>query len=364
MKKLNAVGCNVFAGGFTVGVRKHFDVLAHLEHDSYGAEVVRRNLPGVQLYSDRKTWPQPDFFRRHDVKFVYANPPCAPFSVAAGARAARVSWDQDPRLERTHDAVGLLAHRPEVLASESVVAGWTKGEAMWREKWRSARGVGYSLTVLLHDAQYLGVPQRRARVFFVFHRVALVVPEPEWGRVTTVREARRGLKVRAVERNRWSVKSQHGALLAEARPGETLFRAYERLYKKPKLGDRGQRVGSPGFLTKRVPIDAPSCVILGAGKMHHPTEPRLLYPSEAQRLVTFPDNWQWPERCSRNSAMDLMSRGVAPKVGEWIARAARLSIEGGERVRAPRMAVLDYRRPPGTFQVVEGPGAGPAETLS
>ena len=58
MKKraLYAVGANIFAGGFTLGVARYFTVLAHLEHaDRYGATVAQSNFKGLAVYAPAST---------------------------------------------------------------------------------------------------------------------------------------------------------------------------------------------------------------------------------------------------------------------------------------------------------------------
>ena len=41
---MKAIGSHIFAGGFTLGVEKHFDVLAHFEGDgAYGADTFALN---------------------------------------------------------------------------------------------------------------------------------------------------------------------------------------------------------------------------------------------------------------------------------------------------------------------------------
>lgn len=374
-----ALGCNVFAGGLSVGVGRHFNVTTHLEHDGYGAEVVRLNQPGVRIYDRKANWPEPAFEReaelqraadggepdggewpslkhlqRQNFRFIFANPPCAPFSVAAGARAAHTSWDKDPRIQRTHDVFSLLQIRPDVLATESVCAGWTKGEPMWREYAAQAGRQGYATTVVLHDAQYLRVPQRRARVFFVFHKVPLLMREPDWEGVITVRQALKGLKITAAEKKRYPrvQPPMYQHLVQRAKPGERLVHVYNKLNPNPKISRLGQAVGRPGFLISRIPWDKPSTVVLGGDVMYHPEEPRLLYPSEVARLATFPDDFQWPEGYALGVVTGWMSRGVAPKVGEWLAASVRDSIEDGGRIRKPFMAVHDLRRAPGSYEVI------------
>lgn len=72
-RKPIAAGCFVFAGGFTIGVRKHFETTLHLEGNNYGVEVARRNLRGLEVVVGAENWPVD---RVKGIDFLYGNPPC------------------------------------------------------------------------------------------------------------------------------------------------------------------------------------------------------------------------------------------------------------------------------------------------
>ena len=45
---MKALGSYIFAGGFTIGVKKHFDIEAHFEGDgAYGADTFSLNYPDI-----------------------------------------------------------------------------------------------------------------------------------------------------------------------------------------------------------------------------------------------------------------------------------------------------------------------------
>ncbi len=74
---MKAIGSHIFAGGFTIGVKKHFNVLAHFEGDGYGADTFSLNYPEIPVFVGPENWPTGDY---KDVDFIYGNPPCAPWS--------------------------------------------------------------------------------------------------------------------------------------------------------------------------------------------------------------------------------------------------------------------------------------------
>lgn len=338
---MKALGVDIFAGGFSAGVEKHFEVWGHLEHAPYGESTVKLNRPGWMYQAGGpRSWADVT----GPVDFIYCNPPCAPYSQAAAGRA--MAWHEDPRLQCARDCVGLLYEiHPQVLAIESVVEAWTKGRDFWLTMAkRAGNDLGYSTTVLLHDASRLGVPQRRKRVFFVFHKVDLggtfedENPTPE----VSVAQAFKGLRIQT--KRAWDVRlpERLEKLWHASKPGEKLFQAYDRLYPDPPRNARGQAEGRPGFLVRRLPWEEPAGVLLG-GSLIHPKEPRYLYREELNALATFPSDWAWPSGMGFAEASTLASRGVAPKVGEWLARNVRKALERGRRLNRTSIGVMDLR---------------------
>lgn len=77
MPRPTALGAYIFAGGFTVGVKRHFDVLAHLEGDGgYGASSVRLNYPKLPIFYGPDRWPLDELAARPTIDLIYGNPPC------------------------------------------------------------------------------------------------------------------------------------------------------------------------------------------------------------------------------------------------------------------------------------------------
>ena len=347
---LSAIGAHIYAGGFTVGVSKHFEVLAHLEHNAYGAEVVRLNFPGLPVHAGGPaSWPKewPKGARRP--RFLYANPPCAIWSSAGGKHSEE--WRSDPRLAVHHDIFRYATEDVgvDVLAIESVPPSFTRGRDHADALMAKAAGLGYSSTVVLHDARYLGVAQRRSRVFYVFHRVAVDWETPDFETdAQTVREVLKSLGRHRTKGFDPVVSMLHAArveLLRHAGPGEKLRQVYDRLHPDPVRGDRGQKVGSPSFLDQRVPWDKPAPVLI-ADKLYHPVEDRFLDQEELAAICSFPPGYLWPKASSGNVS-GWMSRGVMPKVGEWLAANVARALERNRRVNEPRAEVLDITGPPG-----------------
>ena len=355
-----AIGVDVFAGGLSVGVQRHFHVPAHFEHSDYGSSVVRLNHPDIVLHNHPSIWPRAPRYpgQKTRTRFIFANPPCAPFSSASAGRAT--AWHEDPRIQMFYDSMELLPQiEPDVMAIESVTNAWTKDATFGKGLAKRAAGHGYATTVLLHNAQWLGVPQIRKRVFYVFHKIAVSWAEPDYDRQVSVREAWKGLKIPASSKKTWdaSLHKHHQEMGPLTKPGENCAKVFDRVYPNPKLGDRGQVLGRPSFLIRRLHLDKPSPVVIGDRCLIHPTETRSLYPEETAALVGFPHDYRWPPEVNLDKLQRMMSQGVSPLVGEWLAAGVAASIDRNKRINRPFLAVRDEREAPGGYAVLdESPG--------
>lgn len=338
-KKPTAVGCNIFAGGFTLGVRPYFRVLGHLESSSFGSATAARNFPGLPIWNGVETWPA-----EMSVDFVYSNPPCAIWSTAGSNHGRNLD---DPRLQMLYDGFSLLERfRPKVWVWESVTQAWTKGARVPRELIREGERLGYKATALLEDAQHLGVPQRRKRLMLFLSTVELEFPldpgsypEPPTTReVLDQVEPDPDLQLRSGEYER--------ELIRLAGPNDKLQQIYDRLHPEPELVKRGSRwvkKGRPGFQRTRLDPDgvAPAAV---RGQLIHPTEDRHLAANEYAALCGFPPDYEWVGKGAAGIA-DQVCRGVCPPVGKFVAKYVARALRRGQPARAHRY--FDLRTLPG-----------------
>ena len=73
---MKALGTYIFAGGFTLGVRKHFDVQAHFEmKPGLYKKTVKANFPDLPIYEGEDEWPRKKY--KGKIDFVYCNPMCS-----------------------------------------------------------------------------------------------------------------------------------------------------------------------------------------------------------------------------------------------------------------------------------------------
>jgi len=345
MAKLTAIAADVFAGGFSLGVQKHFNVLAHLEESSYGVATARRNFPKIPIHVGVDNWPL-DFFK-DKVDFVFANPPCAPFSVAGYTKTRGTDkWLTDPRLACTLTCANLRKTlRPKVYATESVTQAWSKGREFIENMVKEAADDGYATTVLLHDAQHLGLPQARKRVFFVFHRIGFSPRAPNWAPPPVPLDVLPDKPVGEpmIEKPDYFTAKR----LAKVLPGERLSKFWERTHpdeSKWKRNAQGGVAGRPAFGHCRLPVDRPSGATVGYC-LAHPVENRFLSTEEIQLLSGFPADFVFTPN-GKNARAAEIARGVCPKVGEWLAASVKAAIDADAPLADTKLVEYDYRRPP------------------
>ena len=166
---MKALGTYIFAGGFTLGVSKHFDVEAHFESKpGLYKKTFKANFPDIPVYEGEDDWPRKKF--KNKIDFVYCNPPCAPWSNLGGAQKGAGAWRDDPRIKCWRDSFNLLKElNPKAIAIESVPRVYSKngGRPMIMELTKEANELGYQVTHLLIDGGFTGLNHSRKRFFFI-----------------------------------------------------------------------------------------------------------------------------------------------------------------------------------------------------
>ena len=362
--KPSALGVYCYAGGFTQGIRSSFEVHAHLEDAKpYAQKTARANLhwpespelggaldiiPEIPLFDH--AWGGHKLAQQHlldtsvetfgrwrqDYTLIYGNPPCAAWS-QAGRRGDH--WRSDPRVDCTRKLLKLLElHRPEMWVWETIRSTWTKGNEFIRTAADEINAQGYSCSVILHDARWLGCPQVRKRVFVVAHKVALQVGRPNadarklaWDGAAAIDSLNdKG------EPYTGSEVDLYTHLWHAAADGEKLNHAFDRVHGGERKGvGLPAEKGRPGFLLRRLPSTGPAYTVI-APVMHH-REPRWLTLKELQHLSGFPSEWVW--EAADKAAVSELARGVCPTVGAWLGRQLRRSLDTNKPTETGRFLV-------------------------
>ena len=342
---MKAVGSYIFAGGFTLGVEKHFEVLAHLEGDgAYGADSAALNWPDLPIFHGPKNWPL--HLYRDAVDFVYCNPPCAIFSsMGIVTTRGKNAWRAAPRVGCWADCFSHLENlRPRAWALESVTNAYTVGRELVDDYTRRALLMGYSVTHLLLDARWCGIPQSRKRFFLICHKPAkLTGYQHNWAPPPTVGEA-----LSEVSTPGWVTEHRADltAVLMKTPPGGRLSTYWELEHPgyETNLNAHGKVKGRPSFQDGR--LDASTYTGAYAGdKRYHPTEHRLIGINEAKALCGYPEDFQLAG--NPRGWGSLLARAVMPPVGAWLASAVKATLEGPDVTSREelRVTLVDVREP-------------------
>lgn len=354
-KAPTALGCYIYAGGFSIGVSQHFKVLGHFEDGNFGVPTVKRNFGReFPVFTKPEDWPVELYQGR--VNFLYGNPPCAPWSMAGVQPRRNRDYDhvdkykQDPRVSCVYNLYGLLdTVQPAVWAWESVQGAYTRGKELVHELTAGALDRGYSASFLLFNGADLGTPQSRRRFFGVFHKVEIDWDYPTEIRHVTPVEAWHGLPLPDPED-----VFPHGrlerALLPDLKQGEGIRGAWERWARREYGGEdrwprngRGHIKGRPAWQTFRLSEDKLAGTHIGGVHQYHPTEDRYITVAEAKRLAGYPDNYEIVES-SMPGKFVVMFRAVLPHAGAWLARNVRRGLDRGLAVKSPRATLHDFEK--------------------
>jgi len=326
---MRAVGCYVFAGGFTQGVKYHFDVVAHLEDGNYGTDTAALNHPGIEIHKNPDAWPLEDL--KGQVDFLYANPPCAPWSSAGSKMMYKREFERGVDLNDERVGCWLKVIRaicltlPPIAVVESVTRCWTKGREFVEQCAENLRILGYACTVVLHDGYDCGVPQHRKRAFFVFHRLGFTPHRPEPGDgPRTVREAleRLGEDPDPTRRKTWGIEQE---CLERSGEGVRLKDVYMEIYGESlRDPETGRYRGRPGFLRRRLAWDKPSNALTGGAVLYHPAEHRFITIGESAALCGYPRDYAFLGTADKRYRQ--VAQAVMPPVGRWIALEARRAL--------------------------------------
>jgi site-specific DNA-cytosine methylase len=340
-RQLTALGGDIFAGLFTVGVQAAgFKILGHLEHGAYGVATAKKNFPGLDVRIGPHAWRPEEFTGRVDL--MYTNPPCAAWSNMR--KGSKHNWDQQTeRLSCVTDLTqaGMII-RPKAWVWESVVGAWTNGREFVLERAREWNLRGYDVTILLQDNQYLGTPQARQRMLFIAHKHPLVWPP--FTKPVTVAQVLKKVPKRHPPGTPEAkeLSPLHAELWKRSANMKGRMReAFDQLTRQERAALPG---GTPLNVFRRLMPDQPAPVMLEANKRLHPTEPRMLTWNEWLALCGLPYTFKTACASFVDATLEL-SRAVMPPVGEWIARAVEQGLLEAHIRKPGACRLVDMRKP-------------------
>lgn len=255
-----------------------------------------------------------------ELDILDGSPPCSAFSTAGsrdkgwGKTKKYSDASQENVEDLFFDYIRVLRDiRPKVLVAENV-SGLAKGVAKGylNQILRELRGSGYEVSCKVLDAQWLGVPQKRARTIFVGVRSDLWRPEftgrlhprPKTQR-PSLEQAFEGLKFTNEDRNQTDISK---------------YATYRELLKLPKGGQSKKYFQ----LVKADPKSISGCITASSGALSiacvRHWDNRAFTVAEVKRIMSIPDDYiltgtyqQQVERLGRMVA-PFMMKAVAENI--------------------------------------------------
>lgn len=310
--KFNVITTFAGCGGSSLGYKwAGGKVLAAVEWEENAVDTYRLNHHGTHvLHRDIATVTAQELFdltglKPGELDIFDGSPPCQGFSTA-GKRQI-----DDPRNSLFKEYVRLLRGlKPKVFVMENV-SGMVKGDMkhVFAIAMRELKASGYQVKCQLMNTMYFGVPQSRPRVIFIGIRndlnMSATHPLPHAKLITVAM---------ALNNSPQEI------------PAPVLSGKFGELSKRLKQGQSIQDItGSYGHGNARLDVNKPSPTLVktamfGAPKMIHPTENRGLSISEAKRLASFPDAFQftgeWKDAWARigNSVPPRFMQAIAEHI--------------------------------------------------
>lgn len=164
---MKAVGVHVFAGGFTMGVKRVMPVECQLEIHGLGKDTVEQiiGIPFIQT-NDWKRWP------KLQTDFIFGNPRCTGFSTITSGYGDASHGDCARQNKDIWDLCRYGANvNAKIVAWESVQQAFSKGADLVKRLRRDVFKSRYNIAHILLDASWWGSSQSRRRYFFVaYHK--------------------------------------------------------------------------------------------------------------------------------------------------------------------------------------------------
>lgn len=347
--KPKALGVNIFSGGFTLGVEQAgFSIEGQWEEGTAGATTFEMNYPDVPHPLSHDEWDF-DAFAPGDLDLLYANPPCAPWSVIGSKLGS-----DDPRMSFTVNTMeAALRLEPTVFVLESVPRAWSEngGQGYYRQWANSFFDKGYAVTAFLTSAVLHGSPQVRERFHFVAHRLDIPwqVPEMDPEQVTTVRRSIEDLE--SLDNDdpnhvlpHFGQEARHVNVIDHTEQGESWTSGYERAAAKGLEAQKGR------IISHRLRYDAPAGTIVDIHAMIHPTQRRVLTVREGARMCGYPDTFKFnPEPAKVGGRGSEVTQAVMVPVARYLGTEVQRALDIAEPITDEEldrreMRIVDWRK--------------------
>lgn len=305
-----------------------YTVLGNCEIDPKMAAVYKANHHprfsyemDIREFNEQKDYPE----ELKDLDVLDGSPPCSVFSLA-GEREQ--GWNREKvfregqKKQRLDDLFFTFIEtarilRPKVVVAENVeglLIGNAKGYV--NEILKAFDEAGYKIQVFLLDARWMGVPQKRRRVFFIGHRKDLNYPKLE-------------LKFQEQPILFKEVRSKEGI---ELQDGKTKSMLARRKKGDRKTSDIHQRESgrNTGFTQPIIPDDDVAQTLTAGGTIIRFYDAKRVTKEDCINVQTFPQDYNFlnqdPQYICGMSVPPVMMAQIASKIWEqWLSKDAEIA---------------------------------------
>ncbi len=349
--KIKAIGTHVFAGGFTMGVQKVFDVVAQFERWDFGRGTVEQKLkiPFIKGAAGHHEWiPQKDVWE--DCRICFGNPRCTGFSCITSGYSGETHGPWAKQCQDIHDLChfGLEADM-EFIIWESVQQAFTTGGPLLRFLIDDLFVPNhYRIAHVFINAATFGNPQHRKRYFFVAYKDCYkfnITPPDVVAEHGTVNETiKQWNRIKGNEKNLTNNKcidyddNSHARLTIDEwdivpvlNEGECMNQLGHKreevlLAANEKFAETWHLRNSPMPFSlhclRRLKGDA-TCPTIhsSASRFVHPRLNRPITVAEMSALMG------WPVTPAGGQPIAQIAKGIVPSVGTWLAEMVKLSLD-------------------------------------
>jgi DNA (cytosine-5)-methyltransferase 1 len=352
MSRKENIAIDLFAGagGLSLGLSEAgFKVVAGVENDRDCMATLRTNNGKMKvIQSDIQQLSSSDLLKnagvnKSDIKLIVGGPPCQGFSVSN----KRNRDMNNPINVLYREFFRIVADlRPRMFLLENVEGICTIGEgAILHDILELGKKINYFVRCISARAEYVGVPQKRKRVFFVGSSDSdPFIPEPEPNLPTTVRKAiddlphlENGNTVDSLEYSRNANLSNYQKMMRGnnvdrvsnnlvTRNGKLVLTRYSYIPQggnwqnipKSLMSNYKNLSNCHRWIYYRLKWDEPSIVISNYRKnmLIHPEQNRGLSVREAARIQSFPDQYLFIGKLG--SQQQQIANAVPPLLARWI----------------------------------------------
>ncbi len=320
--ELRVFSCFSCGGGSSMGYKlAGYQMVGNCEIDEKMAELYKHNLhPAKSYVMDIREFKEllktqaPADLKNIDI--LDGSPPCSVFSMAGqrendwgrtkAFREGQAAQTLDDLFFEFIDVAELL--QPKVIVAENVrglICGNAKGYVT--EIIKNLKMIGYKVQIFLLNSAFMGVPQRRERVFFIAHKAEYSFPR---------------LNLQFDEQPIYFSEIKGGELRPLGARSKLLWYWKQRKESDNNIGDVAQRIygKAKGFNSTLIHDNQVAPTLTAGGCKLRYSEPSYLTNVDMIRMQTFPADYDFMDQ----SVQYVCGMSVPPVMMQRIAKQIKL----------------------------------------